>query len=73
MAGERNYYEEMNGYKERINSKLLPVGANVGYVGTCLGSIIAIWHFGKSETGFAGGGTPEAVTDDVFRQVFGGL
>lgn len=70
---ESSYYEQMAEYQERINTRLLPVGARVGYVGLCFGSINAIWYFGKSETGFAGGGTPDAVVENVFRQVFGGL
>jgi len=71
--GNKKHYAYMNEARDRINAILLPSGASVTYVGGLFGRIMAIWYFGKKETGFAGGPTPEAVAQDVFNSVFGGL
>lgn len=71
--GCRRHYAEMKSVREKINAALLPCGARVSYVGMLLGKLSVIWYFGKNETGFAGGKTPEAVVDDIYGKVFGGL
>lgn len=71
--GNRRYYAYMKSVREAINAILLPCGARVTYVGNTFGSLTAIWYFGKKETGFAGGETPEAVVESIFGKVFGGL
>lgn len=67
------YYEQMRLIRNRINSMLLPWQGRVGYVGTCCGALNVTWYFGKKETGFAAGASPEAVIDRVEQLVFGGL
>lgn len=68
-----DYYAQMRRNREQINTALLPCDARVGYVGLCYGALNVIWYFGKKETGFAAGGSPEAVIDRVLEIVFGGL
>lgn len=67
------YYDQMKRFRDTINKALLPSGARVTYVGQVLGGLNAIWYFGKNETGFAAGATPEAVVESIFDKVFGGL
>lgn len=45
----------------------------LGLVWPLQGSVSLIWYWGKSETGFATGRTPEEAADRVLAQVFGGL
>lgn len=71
--GCRRYYARMKEYRERVNALLLPAGGSVSYIGLSVGSLIAIWNYGKHETGFAGGRTIEALIDDISAKVFGGL
>lgn len=71
--GCKRYYARMAEYRDKINAILLPVGGRVSYVGRPLGSILVIWYWGKAETGFASGDTPEAVVEGIYRVVFGGL
>lgn len=67
------HYARMRAAKDAMNETLLPSGANVTYVGTVFGSFNVIWYFGKHETGFASGATVEAVVDNIFGKIFGGL
>ncbi len=73
MSGNADYYEEMRLIRNRINAVLLPCDLRVSYVGRCYDAINVIWWFGKKDTGFAAGSTPEAVIDRVQELVFGGL
>lgn len=68
-----DYYARMRAAKDAMNAILLPSGANVTYVGTVFNSFNVIWYFGKHETGFAGGTTVEAVVENIFGKIFGGL
>lgn len=67
------YYARMAEYRDRINAILLPIGGRVSYVGTTVGSLTVIWYFGKHETGFAGGRSPEDVIESIYAKIFGGL
>jgi hypothetical protein len=71
--GNLRYYARMTKIREALNSILLPLGGRVSYCGTCVRSITVIWYYGKNQTGWAGGPNPDAVLDDIYRQVFGGL
>lgn len=71
--GNLRYYARMAKIREALNSILLPLGGRVSYCGTCSRSITVIWYYGKHQTGWAGGPNPDAVLDDIYRQVFGGL
>lgn len=71
--GNARYYKRMREIRDALNSILLPLGGRVSYCGVCVRSITVIWFYGKHQTGWAGGHTPDAVLDDIYRQVFGGL
>lgn len=68
-----DYYDRMRVIRDRLNTALLPYSIRVSYVGTLKGSITTIWWFGKTDTGFATGPSPEAVVDRILQHVFGGL
>jgi len=71
--GNLRYYARMKEYRERLNAILLPAGGRVTYVGMSVGSLTAIWYFGKAETGFAGGRSFEALLESIYGHIFGGL
>lgn len=71
--GNLRHYARMAKIREDLNAILLPLGGRVSYCGTCVRSITVIWYYGKHQTGWAGGPNPDAVLDDIYRQVFGGL
>lgn len=71
--GCKRYYARMKEYHDTINAILLPCGGRVSYVGKPMGSILVIWYWGKTETGFASGLTPEDVVESIYGKVFGGL
>lgn len=67
------YYARMAEYRDRMNVILLPIGGRVSYVGKPMGRLSVIWYWGKVETGFASGPTPEAVVENIYGKIFGGL
>lgn len=71
--GNLRYYERMRAIRAKLNSILLPLGGRVSYCGVSMGSISAIWYYGKHQTGWAVGPDPDAVLDSIYRQAFGGL
>lgn len=66
-------YEERREWRRRLEAVLNPVKVKLGLVWSLSGGVSVIWYWGKDETGFASGATPEAAADSVLRQIFGGL
>lgn len=66
-------YEERKEWKRRIMEIVGPAGIRVSLVWQLNGGISLIWYWGKSETGFASGRTPELAAESAFAKVFGGL
>lgn len=66
-------YEERKVWRKEIESILHPVEIKVGLVWQLQAGVCLIWNWGKVETGFAFGPTPEAAAHRAMAIVFGGL
>ena len=68
-----DHYAEVRNWKDRIEHILVPCQFRVGLVWALQGGVSMIWYWGRDETGFASGDSPESAADSAIRQVFGGL